>query len=162
LDNIFVERGCSKYRKFVVQFSFTKFNFHSLNLKFMTLNQFWKGLLVVIISMIATTLATGLPTDPSAIYIFLLSIVGTVIGYTIQHVAFPSTSVLGSVTASDVIKAICVSAVAVISIASATLSLHKAITLSVCLTTFFSTFIGLLAKNMGTNSSGQLAQPESV
>ena len=65
----------------------------------------WKGLLMTIVTFVATSITTsGIPSSSLAWEILGITTVGTVIGYIAQSVALPSTSILGGVNLRDLLK----------------------------------------------------------
>ena len=65
----------------------------------------WKGLFMTVVVFVATSISTtGLPKNALEWQILAITMVGTVIGYIAQSVAFPSTSILGDINLRDLLK----------------------------------------------------------
>ena len=117
---------------------------------------------MLIISTLAASLAKGLPVNSIGWICLFITLAGSMIVYFAQSFAWPTTSTLGNVNLADFAKGLLLSIGAGLSSWAASAMTSTTVSYKTILTLMVTILLGYIAKTFAQNSSGQLAQPESV
>ena len=89
------------------------------------MNKLTKGLFMTIVVFIATTISTtGIPLSSLTWEVLGITCTGTVLGYLAQSALFPTSSVVGTINFTDILKGMLIAVANVLSSIGAVIILH--------------------------------------